>query len=164
MNRPFPIWPIYWIMKISGFAKLQPRAFERNGSAAVQFLLELTGQKRSLKATKSAFEILRKLRGKSLPAIISLIVSPKPQRSQFAIQTLKSVTPYYNDAVPELIVMLSSHKNNIIRRSCAWALGKIGETNSEVLQALQNAGEQDRDPGVRDTAVEALHKLMPQNN
>ena len=135
------------------------RALEKNGSKVVPYLLELTGEKRALKATKSAFEILRKLRGKSLPAIIALVVSPKPQHSQFAIQTLKSVNHYYNDAVPELIVMLSSHKDQIVRRSCAWALGKIGESSSQVLQALQNAGEQDHDYGVRSTAQEALRKL-----
>ncbi len=60
-------------------------------------------------------------------------------------------------AVPQLINLLKQDPRPVIRGTAAWSLGKIGGT--EVRNALQSAGEVEKDPKVLKEIEQALMKM-----
>jgi HEAT repeat protein len=67
--------------------------------------------------------------------------------------------PMAQPAIPSLIRVLSADEEPTIRIKAAWALGSIGNGDSDVIAALTGTLLKDKDFGVRQTATNALLKL-----
>ena len=78
-----------------------------------------------------------------------------------AIHFLGQMGPMAKPAISSLIRVLKQDEEPTIRMKAAWALGKIGNGDSNVTAALTGTLLKDRDRSVRQTATNALLRLDP---
>jgi hypothetical protein len=79
-----------------------------------------------------------------------------------AAHLLGQMGPMAKPAIPSLIRVLKDDEEPTIRMKAAWALGNIGNGDSDVTSALTGTLLKEKDSGVRQTATNALLKLGPE--
>jgi len=103
-----------------------------------------------------AFEKLLEIGEPAVPTLLELLGSDNPSISGDALNALTQLGPRARSAVPELVRMLQSDRQN--RGQAAWVLGRIGPDAASAVPAL-TAALRDPDHARRESAAQALGQI-----